>query len=441
VAHISTRVEKKTKQKNTNIKKVKEKKEKKKKKKKKKNNKNKKPYIQNQNKKCKNKVLLITTHNKEKYNTNAQNNIKSTIHHISPNQIKKSSTNSCIHRNTQKTILSNILKINHGPKKSISQTHPRMYQNKQKTHCYNNITQLQIHLDKNITHLSTKKKPQKTLIYKPHRLNKYKKKGKFAKKIHYCCPTNYTSKIQNTITAKNYISNKQTPNKSTHLLLLICGDIERNPGPKLNLLLNHPQIHQEKHNTYFYKNTTQIKIEYEHIYVTFKPYLNHTHTENTNLHLKQFCINHQQCPHNHLFYAILITLASTPTQCNQLISKNSTQWTLTVLNKIINSPTLISIEPHALIKFHSENPGISKPLASIQKEIYSFITTKCPNEETLLQKFPYLPKNLAHETLKCLHPLPNFTNPNPIQNHPILQAHNIPYTNPATNILSWNVAH
>jgi hypothetical protein len=145
------------------------------------------------------------------------------------------------------------------------------------------------------------------------------------KKVHYCFPTDYTSKIQNTITTKNHISNKQTPNKSTHLLLLICGDIERNPGPKLNLLLNLPQIYQEIHNTYFYKNTTQIKIEYEHIFVTFKPYLNHMHTENTNLHLKQFCINHQQCLHNHLFYAILITLASTPTQCNQLISENSTQ--------------------------------------------------------------------------------------------------------------------
>jgi hypothetical protein len=96
------------------------------------------------------------------------------------------------------------------------------------------------------------------------------------------------------------------------------------------------------------------------------------------------------------------------------------------------------IEPHTLIKFHSENPGISKPLASIQKEIYSFIITECPNVETLLQKFPYLPEKLALEALKCLHSLPNFTTPNPTQNHPILQAHNTPYTNPATNILSWN---
>jgi hypothetical protein len=91
-----------------------------------------------------------------------------------------------------------------------------------------------------------------------------------------------------------------------------------------------------------------------------------------------------------------------------------------------------------LQKFHSKNPNITKPLDSIQKEIYSFITTERPNIETLLQKFPYLPEKLALETLKCLHPLPNFTTPNPIQDHPILQTRDIPYRNPATNMLSWN---
>jgi hypothetical protein len=162
------------------------------------------------------------------------------------------------------------------------------------------------------------------------------------------------------------------------------------------------------------------------------------HIENTNPHLKQFCINNQQYPHNHLFYAILITLAPTPTQCDQLISENSTWWTLILLNKIINNPTPLPTEPHTLQKFHSENPGITKPLVSVQKEIYSFITIERPNLETLLQKFPYLPEKLALETLKCLHPLPNFTIPNPTQDHPILQAHNTPHTNPATNMLLWN---
>jgi hypothetical protein len=130
--------------------------------------------------------------------------------------------------------------------------------------------------------------------------------------------------------------------------ILTCGDIESNPGPKFTLLLNHLQDHLKKHKTYFYKNTTQIKNKYVHILEIFKPYLNLTHTENSNPHLKQFCINNQQCPHNHLFFAILITLAPTPTQCNQLISGNSTRWTLILLSKIINHTTPIPSEPHPL---------------------------------------------------------------------------------------------
>jgi hypothetical protein len=194
-----------------------------------------------------------------------------------------------------------------GPKMSILQNHPQIHHDdKHKTYLYKNTIHLQTHLDNYTTYFyaHTRKKPRKTMSLKIQ-----KQKEKITKKI---------------LKTKTHIPNEQTPNKSTHLLLLICGDIERNPGPKLNLLLNHPQIHQEKHNTYFYKNTTQIKIEYKHIFELFKPYLNHMHIENTNPHLKQFCINNQQYPHNHLFYAILITLAPTPTQCDQLISENST---------------------------------------------------------------------------------------------------------------------
>jgi exonuclease III len=112
--------------------------------------------------------------------------------------------------------------------------------------------------------------------------------------------------------------------------------------------------------------------------------------------------------------------------------------TLILLKKIINNTTPLPTEPHPLQKFHLENPCITKLLDSIQKETYTFIITERPNIETLLQKFPYLPEKLVLETLKYLHPLPNFTIPNPIQNHPILQARNTPYTNPATNIVSWN---
>ena len=42
------------------------------------------------------------------------------------------------------------------------------------------------------------------------------------------------------------------------------------------------------------------------------------------------------------------------------------------------------------------------------------------------------------KALKCLQPISNFIHPNPTQNHPIINPQNIPYTNPATKILTWN---
>jgi hypothetical protein len=100
-------------------------------------------------------------------------------------------------------------------------------------------------------------------------------------------------------------------NKTT---LLKCGDIKSNPGPRPTLLLNHPQVHIEKQKTYFYRKTTQIKPEYNHILELFKPYLNYTQTTNINPHLTRFCRNNNHCPESYLFYAILITLAPTQMQ-------------------------------------------------------------------------------------------------------------------------------
>jgi hypothetical protein len=111
-------------------------------------------------------------------------------------------------------------------------------------------------------------------------------------------------------------------NKKT---LLKCGDIESNHGLRINLLINHPQIHHKRQKTYYYNKTTQIKPEYNHIFELFKPYFNHPLNINTNQQLTQFCINNNQCPQSYLFYAILIILAPTPEQSNQLIAENSTQ--------------------------------------------------------------------------------------------------------------------
>jgi hypothetical protein len=93
---------------------------------------------------------------------------------------------------------------------------------------------------------------------------------------------------------------------------------------------------------------------------------------------------------------------------------------------------------HILQKFHSKNPLIKVPLESIHKEIYSFITITRPDLATLQQKFPYIPEKMALETLKCLQPIPNFTQPSPIQNHPPITPQNTPHTTLATQMISWN---
>jgi hypothetical protein len=261
----------------------------------------------------------------------------------------------------------------------------------------------------------------------------------------------YIEKYNLTTTTKNPITYKirikeitQNNNKIPHytfynkIIRLKCGDIESNPGPRHTLLLNHSQIHQERQKTYFFNKTTQIKPEYIHIFELFKPYLNHMQNININQHLTQFCTNNTHCPSSYLFYTILITLARTPTQRNQLIVENSTQWTINLIKNLTESPNPPPTDLHKLQKFHSKNPHITKPLDSIHKELYSFITIERPNLATLQHKLPYLPEKMALKALKCLQPIPNFTLPNPIQNHPPINPQNTPNTNSATKILSWN---
>ena len=85
-----------------------------------------------------------------------------------------------------------------------------------------------------------------------------------------------------------------------------------------------------------------------------------------------------------------------------------------------------------------ENTQIINPLESIQKDLYSFITNGQSNLTTIQKKIPYLPEQMIQEALKCLQSIQNYTHPNPIHNHPPINPQNIPYTNPPTQIISWN---
>jgi hypothetical protein len=134
----------------------------------------------------------------------------------------------------------------------------------------------------------------------------------------------------------------------------------------------------------------------------------------------------------------LITLAPTPTQSNQLIAENSTQWTTNLIKNLTECPYPLPTDQHKLHKFHSKNPHITTPLSSIQNALYTFITTERPNLTTIQQKFPYLSEQLSKEALKCMQPIPNFTHPSPIQHHPPIIPPHTTHTNPATKMISWN---
>jgi hypothetical protein len=151
----------------------------------------------------------------------------------------------------------------------------------------------------------------------------------------------HRKQIKSTPNRKNKTPNYTFHNKKT---LLKCGDIESNLGPKPTSLYNHPQEHREKQKTYFFNKTIQIKPKYKHILELFKPYLNHTQITNTNPHLTQFCRNNNHYIENYLFYALLITLAPTPVQCNQLIAENSTQWTENLIKNLIECPNPLPSE-------------------------------------------------------------------------------------------------
>jgi hypothetical protein len=117
-------------------------------------------------------------------------------------------------------------------------------------------------------------------------------------------------------------------NISNYLFLKLCRDIEINPSLRLNILKNHPASHHDRHETYFSKNTLvtlQLRMEYNHIYNMFLPYLIQPQTTNLYPPLPRFCTQHNCNPPMILFYTIIVPIALTPTQCEILIAQNLTQ--------------------------------------------------------------------------------------------------------------------
>jgi hypothetical protein len=95
-------------------------------------------------------------------------------------------------------------------------------------------------------------------------------------------------------------------------------------------------------------------------------------------------MNNSHYPESYLFYALIITLAPTLIQCNQIIAENSTQWTTRLINNLIESPKPLPTDQHKLLKFHLENLHIIKPRKYPKRTIYihNHCTTRLSNYTT-----------------------------------------------------------
>ena len=185
-----------------------------------------------------------------------------------------------------------------------------------------------------------------------HNKNKNKhKKVSHIKKIHHMHKTTpKTNKIKrNTIHIKTSTKNKRNPIHHTYtlyakkhspqLLLMLCGDIEPNPGPMPNLLQTHPNTHKNRCKMYFIPSTIKLQPEYQHLAQQFSPSLNPTHPEHQEAsikypHLSKYIYQNQHHPPR-ILYALINTIGPTLETCNQILTQPQTlDWTSLLLDKI-----------------------------------------------------------------------------------------------------------
>jgi hypothetical protein len=155
--------------------------------------------------------------------TNSKKNPACTCNTPQKNQEKTKTTNTCKHNHIEPQ--NKCQKITHTQSRKIPE---KCIQNKQ------SHNQHKSHNEKSPQH----RLPQLTIPNTPH-IKSHKPKTKKTTKSTYTHPTK--------------------------LLILLGGNNETNPGPTKNILQKHLQTHHDKHNTYFYKNTIQLKNEYNHL--------------------------------------------------------------------------------------------------------------------------------------------------------------------------------
>ena len=185
-------------------------------------------------------------------------------------------------------------------------------------------------------------------------------------------------------------------------LLMLCGDIEPNPGPMPNILQNHPNTHKNRSKTYFIPCTIKLQPEYQHLAIQFSPSIKLTHpnhhiTTTKYPHLSKYIYQNQHHPPPRLLCALIITISPILETCNQLLIETPTpDWTTTLLEKMTllqNLPERHILRTHPYTSFIQNNQHLINPKKSINKEIYNFIHENSHNInlEILTNKFPFLP--------------------------------------------------
>ena len=167
-----------------------------------------------------------------------------------------------------------------------------------------------------------------------------------------------------------------------HLLLILSGDIETNPGPMPNVLQFYPPSHKNRCKRYFIECTIKLQPEYQHLPKQFFPiinitYPNHQDTTTVYPHLSRYIYQNQHHPPPRILYALITTISPVIKTCNHiLIQTLGPDWTTKVLEQMAslqNPPERHINTPHPYTQFLQTNQDIINPPNNINKKLYNFI--------------------------------------------------------------------
>ena len=195
-----------------------------------------------------------------------------------------------------------------------------------------------------------------------------------------------------------------------------------------NILETHPPPHRQRYKTYFITCTIKLQPQYQHLAKTFSPILKIDHPSHINAtrnfpHLTKYLNQRRQHPIPRLLFALLTSISPYINSCkHQSLNIPNQAWTSILLEKMATKKptqnTYNTLYPYT--QFINNHNKIINPPTTIQKEIFDFIHQEPipTTEDTVIEKFPFLPNSLLNETLRIYEPLNEYTHPTPIPQIP-----------------------